>query len=74
MTTVVNLEQLEAQVRAALDEDKVEELRSLLAEHHPADIADVIDRLADDEQTLVFGLLPSALAATWPTRHAAPAV
>lgn len=63
MTTVVSLEHLEAQVRAALEDGRLEELRALLAEHHPADIADVIDRLDDDDQAAAFGLLPPDQAA-----------
>ncbi|HMQ30992.1 MAG TPA: magnesium transporter [Chloroflexaceae bacterium] len=63
MATVVSLEQLETQVRATLEDGRLDELRGLLAEHHPADIADVIDRLDDDEQARVFGLLPPDQAA-----------
>ncbi|HSH77429.1 MAG TPA: magnesium transporter [Herpetosiphonaceae bacterium] len=54
---------LEQQVRTALDADDLEGLRGLLALQHPADIADVIDRLDDQERLRVFRLLDLAHAA-----------
>lgn len=63
MKTVINLEDLEQQVQAALEEDRLDELRTLLATRHPADIADVIDRLDDEAQIAVFRLLDPPLAA-----------
>jgi magnesium transporter len=58
-----HLESLEQQVRAALASNDLETLRTLLAGHHPADIADVIDRLDDTDQLQVFRLLLPARAA-----------
>jgi magnesium transporter len=57
MTKVVQLDQLEEQVCAALEAGRLEALRDLLAQHHPADVADVIDRLERDQQAQVFALL-----------------
>ena len=39
-----HLESLEQQVRTALAANDLDGLRTLLAAHHPADVADVIDR------------------------------
>jgi len=63
MTTVVRLDRLEELVCEALEEGRLEDVRALLARHHPADVADVIDRLDDDEQARVFVLLAPAQAA-----------
>jgi magnesium transporter len=63
MTVVVQLDELEERICAALEAGRQEEIRELLLRHHPADVADVIDRLDDDEQARVFGLLPPAQAA-----------
>lgn len=57
MKTIVNLEELEQDVLTALEENNIDKLRILLAEQHPADIADIIDRLEDEEQLAVFRLL-----------------
>lgn len=48
---------LQQQVRDALEAHNTEALRTLLAEQHPADIADVIDRLDDEYRPEVFRLL-----------------
>ena len=61
--TLTNLEALEQQVRSALESSDLDGLGTLLAAHHPADVADVIDRLDDDDQLRVFRLLPPAQAA-----------
>ena len=63
MTAVVRLGRLEELVCEALEEGRLEDVRALLARHHPADVADVIDRLDDDEQARVFVLLAPAQAA-----------
>ena len=54
---------LEQQARAALDADDLDGLRRLLALRHPADIADVIDRLDDQARLRAFRLLDPAQAA-----------
>ena len=63
MPTVVNLDIFEQQVCSALAANDLDGLRNLLAVQHPADIADVIDRLDDEEQMIVFRLLGPAQAA-----------
>ena len=64
MQTVINLEALEQQVCDALARDDFDELRTIQAAQHPADIADVIDRLEDEEQQMaVFRLLSPQQAA-----------
>lgn len=63
MTTVILPETLEIRVRKALDAHTFDELRVLLEEQHPADIADIIDRLDHDDQQTVFRLLSPLQAA-----------
>lgn len=63
MPTVITLDELEQRVRAALEADDIDAVRAALVEEHPADIADVIDRLDDAEQLAVFRALPPQLAA-----------
>src|SRR5215510_11872595 len=58
-----HLASFESQVRAALDSNDLETIRTLLAGQHTADIADVIDRLDDTDQLRVFRLLLPARAA-----------
>lgn len=62
-TTFINLETLEQAVRDTLEASELDQLRALLAAQHPADVADVIDRLDDDDQLRVFQLLSPAQAA-----------
>ncbi len=61
--TLTNLEELEQQVRAALEAQDFDGLRQILAARHPADVADVIDRLDEEDQLVVFRLLAPAQAA-----------
>ncbi len=63
MKTVLSLEELEGQVVNALETENFDELRRLLETQHQADIADVIDRLGDEEQVMLFRLLSPDLAA-----------
>ncbi len=58
-----DIEGLEQQIRAALDEDNAGEVRSLLVEQHPADVADVLDRLEGEAQVRLFRMLPPEQAA-----------
>jgi magnesium transporter len=60
---VFAIEGLEQDVRNALANEQFDELRTMLAQQHPADIADVIDRLDDDEKVAVFDLLAPQQAA-----------
>jgi magnesium transporter len=57
------IEELEAQVRHTLDSGKLDILRDLLAAQHPADLADIIERLDDEQRHQVFELLPPEHAA-----------
>ena len=57
------VEALEQRVRNVLAADDLDGLRLLLAGRHPADVAEVIDRLDDDDKVRVFRLLVPALAA-----------
>lgn len=61
--TITWVEALEQRVRNVLAAHDLDGLRLLLAGRHPADIAEVIDRLDDDDKIRVFGLLAPALAA-----------
>jgi magnesium transporter len=61
--TITWVEALEQRVRNVLQAKDLEGLRILLANRHPADIADVIDRLDDDDKIRVFRQLAPLLAA-----------
>lgn len=63
MPKMTDLEPLERKVRRALAVDDLDDLRLLLHDQHPADIADVIDRLSDDDQLQVFRQLAPDQAA-----------
>jgi magnesium transporter len=63
MITIKDTELLEAKVRQALEDNDLEGLRALFAYQHPADIADIIDRLDDEDQLRVFRLLAPQQAA-----------
>jgi magnesium transporter len=62
-TTAVDREQLESEIHSTLQSGDTGRLRRLLAERHPADIADVMDRLGAGELCELFGLLAMAQAA-----------
>jgi len=62
MATMINLHTLEQQIGDALAANDQPTLSALLAAQHPADIADVIDRLDERERVKVFRLLPPAQA------------
>lgn len=63
MKTVILREPLEEQVRSALRARELDELRAALEEEHPADIADVLDRLDAEDREQVFDLLAPEQAA-----------
>ena len=63
MMTMADLEALERRVCEALKANQLDDLQTLLATQHPADIADVIDRLDDKDQLQVFQLLSPVQAA-----------
>ncbi|MBK9715903.1 MAG: magnesium transporter [Kouleothrix sp.] len=62
--TITWVEALEQRVRKVLESGDLEGLRVLLANRHPADVADVIDRLDDDDKAKVFRLLSPRHAAS----------
>lgn len=57
------VERLEPQVRETLETGQLTSLRELLAEQHPADIADILERLDSEQQYQVFQLLEPEQAA-----------
>lgn len=59
----VYAEALEMQVRDALENDNLESLRPVLADQYAADIADILERLDDEDKLRIFGLLEPELAA-----------
>jgi magnesium transporter len=60
----VELEQLEAKVHRKLESGDLEGLRTLLTAQHPVDIAEIVERVDDDDERLrIFDLLPLELAA-----------
>jgi magnesium transporter len=61
--TITWVEALEQRVRKVIEDNDLDGLRVLLLNRHPADIADVIDRLDDDAKVTVFRLLPPRQAA-----------
>jgi magnesium transporter len=61
--TVTWVEALERRVRRALETNDLDAVRVLLADRHPADIAEVIDRLDDEDKVKVFRQLSPVQAA-----------
>jgi len=61
--TITWVEALEQRVRNVLESNDLEGLRLLLTNRHPADIAEVIDRLEDEDKIRVFRVLPPRQAA-----------
>ncbi len=57
------VEALEQRVRKVLEANDLDGLRMLLMNRHPADIAEVIDRLDDEDKIRLFRLLPPRQAA-----------
>jgi magnesium transporter len=63
MKTVLSPETLEQQVRSALKDQDLDRLPALLGNEHPADVADILDRLKHDDRVRVFRRLPPEQAA-----------
>ena len=63
MTAPLDLDLLESQVRAALETEDIATLRDLVARIYPPDLADIIERLDDEDQQRVFSLLERQQAA-----------
>lgn len=64
VSTVISSQPLETAIRAYLERDDRRGLRAFLATHSAPDIADVVDRLPDDESDRVFDMLAPPEAAT----------
>ena len=58
----VNLESKAQEILNLLEEKKMPQLKELLVELKPVDIADIVDELAEAEAIVVFRLLPKELA------------
>src|SRR6201989_2762578 len=54
---------LEPEIRSMIESRDFAALRELFKEWPPADVADVILDLPEDEQVIIFRVLPAALAA-----------
>lgn len=63
MQTVQPLDSLEQQVRTAVHHNDLAAVTDLLREQHPADVADILDRLPHHERLLVFEHLTPSQAA-----------
>lgn len=63
VSTVISSQPLETAIRAYLERDDRRGLRSFLATHSAPDIADVVDRLPDEESDRVFDMLAPPEAA-----------
>jgi len=53
----------EKELRQLLEEKKYRELRDLLSEVNPADIAQVMDEMEDEDSLRIFRILPKSIAA-----------
>jgi magnesium transporter len=54
---------IEQEIRELIEQRKLAELKDVLAEWHPADLAEAIVGLALDQQAVIFRILPQAVAA-----------
>jgi magnesium transporter len=50
-------EELIGRIKSLIQEGHTRKLREVLAEVHPADVADIIEHLADDQRSIAFGCL-----------------
>jgi magnesium transporter len=62
-TLTMELEQFEKQVHSKLEANDLDGLRVLLASEFPADIADLVERLSDEERVKLFQALSLEQAA-----------
>lgn len=53
---------LRERIEFLINENNLEHIRELVAEYHPADIAELLDELSGDEAVTVFNLLPIEFA------------
>lgn len=63
MKTFAETDTLEQQVQQALETNDLDQIRQVLTDTHPADVADLIDRLKENMQIRVFQILPPEQAA-----------
>ena len=55
-------EQLKQLIHTYIEQRQIEELRSLINDYHPADIADVLDDMSPEEAVIIFDLLSNEIA------------
>jgi magnesium transporter len=55
-------EQLKTLIHTYVEEGRIDELRALINEYHPADIADVLDDLLAEDAVVVFDMLSDEIA------------
>ncbi|MGB3713646.1 MAG: magnesium transporter [Candidatus Promineifilaceae bacterium] len=60
--TASHQNRMTSQVQSLIEQGRLDELRLLVNDFHPADIADVLDNLAPDKTLIVFGLLTDEVA------------
>ncbi len=54
---------LQPEIKALIDERKLSTLKEILSDWTPADIAELLSEISENEQAIVFRLLPNELAA-----------
>ncbi len=54
---------LQPEIKALIDERKLSTLKEILSEWTPADIAELLSEISENEQAILFRLLPNELAA-----------
>jgi magnesium transporter len=59
----MRVEFIEQEIRELIEQRKLAELKEVLAEWHPADLAEAIVGLALDQQVIIFRILPQPVAA-----------
>ena len=54
---------LQPEIKALIDERKLSTLKEILSDWTPADIAELLSEISENEQAILFRLLPNELAA-----------
>ena len=50
------------EIEALVSAERTDDLKTLLADYHPADIADLLDELSDESALAIFNILPNDIA------------